>query len=290
MTPPSDHADAYNFAYLDEDTKRAVRRAILKALAIPGFQVPFSSREMPIPYGWGTGGLQVTASVIGPDDVFKCIDQGADDTTNAVSIRAFFRKVTDVATTESTAEATVIQTRHRIPEQPLREGQVVVLQVPTPEPLSKYEPRVTETTAMQAYAEYGVQYVSLFEDIAKFGRIARTHDYPVLVNGRYLMAPSPIPKYDNPKLSGCPAILLFGAGREKRIYAVPPYTEVKSLDFDDHPFQVQTRDGHCSLCGSTQSYLDEIIVDDAGSRRFICSDTDYCQQRRPSSGGRQESA
>ncbi len=33
----------YNFAYLDEQTKRMIRRAILKAVAIPGHQVPFGS-------------------------------------------------------------------------------------------------------------------------------------------------------------------------------------------------------------------------------------------------------
>ena len=55
----------YNFAYLDEQMKRSIRRAILKAVAVPGYQVPFGSREMPLPYGWGTGGIQVTASVIG---------------------------------------------------------------------------------------------------------------------------------------------------------------------------------------------------------------------------------
>ena len=64
----------YNFAYLDEQTKRMIRRAILKGLAIPGYQVPFASREMPMPYGWGTGGVQVTAAILGPDDVLKVID------------------------------------------------------------------------------------------------------------------------------------------------------------------------------------------------------------------------
>ena len=85
-------APVYNFAYLDEQTKRMIRRAILKAIAIPGYQVPFASREMPMPYGWGTGGVQVTAAILGPDDVLKVIDQGSDDTTNAVSIRKFFAK------------------------------------------------------------------------------------------------------------------------------------------------------------------------------------------------------
>lgn len=64
----------YNFAYLDEQTKRMIRRAILKAVAIPGYQVPFGGREMPMPYGWGTGGIQLTASVIGESDVLKVID------------------------------------------------------------------------------------------------------------------------------------------------------------------------------------------------------------------------
>jgi len=111
---------AYNFAYLDEQTKRMIRRAILKAVAIPGYQVPFASREMPMPFGWGTGGIQVTAAILGRDDVLKVIDQGADDTTNAVSIRAFFAKTAGVATTTRTTDATIIQTRHRIPEQPLK--------------------------------------------------------------------------------------------------------------------------------------------------------------------------
>ena len=56
------------------------------------------------------------------------------------------------------------------------------------------------------------------------------------------MAPSPIPKFDNPKMDRMAALQLFGAGREKRIYAVPPYTKVKSLDFEDHPFEIETWD------------------------------------------------
>ena len=84
---------AYNFAYLDEQTKRMIRRAILKGLAIPGYQVPFASREMPMPYGWGTGGVQVSAAVLTPNDILKVIDQGADDTTNAVYYSHIFLNV-----------------------------------------------------------------------------------------------------------------------------------------------------------------------------------------------------
>ncbi len=130
----------YNPGYLDEQTKRIIRRAILKAVAIPGFQVPFGGREMPMPYGWGTGGIQLTSSIIGEHDVLKVIDQGADDTTNAVSIRQFFQRVSGAATTERTVDATLIQTRHRIPETPLTEDQILIYQVPIPEPLRFIEP------------------------------------------------------------------------------------------------------------------------------------------------------
>jgi alpha-D-ribose 1-methylphosphonate 5-phosphate C-P lyase len=270
----------YNFAYLDESTKRMIRRALLKAVAIPGYQVPFGSREMPLPYGWGTGGIQVTASVIGPNDVLKVIDQGADDTVNAVSIRRFFERTTGAATTTHTAEATLIQTRHRIPETPLAEGQILVYQVPVPEPMQRLEPREAETRKLHALGDYGLMHIKLYEDIARHGHVATTYDYPVMVNGRYLMSSSPIPKFDNPKMDRNPALQLFGAGREKRIYAVPPYTRVECLAFDDHPFQVQRWHAPCALCGSTTSFLDEVVTDDRGGRLFMCSDTDYCAARR----------
>jgi alpha-D-ribose 1-methylphosphonate 5-phosphate C-P lyase len=271
---------AYNFAYLDEATKRMIRRALLKGLAIPGYQVPFASREMPMPYGWGTGGVQVTAACLTPDDTLKVIDQGADDTTNAVSIRKFFERTAQVQTSETTAEATVIQTRHRIPEVALTEGQILVYQVPIPEPLRFLEPRESETRRMHALEEYGLMHVKLYEDIARHGAIATSYAYPVKVEGRYVMDPSPIPKFDNPKLDGNAAIQLFGAGREQRIYALPPYTDVVSLDFEDHPFDPSKAEHACDLCGSEVSYLDEVITDDKGSRMFVCSDTSYCTLRQ----------
>lgn len=271
-------ADGYNFAYLDEQTKRMIRRALLKAVAIPGYQVPFGGREMPLPYGWGTGGMQLTAAILGHDDVLKVIDQGADDTTNAVSIRRFFARTANVATTTRTPEATVIQTRHRIPETPLSHGQILVYQVPIPEPLRFIEPSENETRTMHALGDYGVMHVKLYEDVATFGHIATAYAYPVTVDDHYVMDPSPIPKFDNPKLDMSPALMLFGAGREKRLYAVPPYTKVESLDFEDHPFAIQRWEECCALCGSDDSFLDELIVDDRGTKRFVCSDTDYCTQ------------
>jgi len=280
MMYESGQASGYNYGYLDEQTKRMIRRSLLKAIAIPGYQVPFGGREMPMPYGWGTGGIQITAAIIGQPDVLKVIDQGADDTTNAVSIRQFFEKVAPVTTTEKTSDASLIQTRHRIPEKPLKEGQILIYQVPIPEPLRFIEPRETETRKMHELEEYGVMHVKLYEDIARYGHISTSYAYPVEVNGRYIMDPSPIPKFDNPKMNQMPALQLFGAGREKRIYAIPPYTDVKSLDFDDHPFEVQRWGEPCAICGSTESFLDEVVTDDQGGRMFVCSDTDYCREQQ----------
>jgi alpha-D-ribose 1-methylphosphonate 5-phosphate C-P lyase len=275
--------ETYSYAYIDDDTKRTIRRAILKAVAIPGHQVPFASREMPLPYGWGTGGIQLTASIVGRDDVLKVIDQGTDDTTNAVSIRKFFQRVAQVRTTRRTQDASIIQTRHRIPEQPLTQAQIMVFQVPHPEPLRGLTRSEAEAAKLHAFGDYGLLYVKLYEDIARWGQVATPYDYPVLVNGRYVASPSPIPKFDNPKMHRNRALFIFGAGREKRIYAIPPFTDVVSLDFRDYPLTVQRFDQGCALCGAEDTYLDETVMAD-GRRTFACSDTDHCEQRRVDTG------
>jgi alpha-D-ribose 1-methylphosphonate 5-phosphate C-P lyase len=273
----------YNFAFFDEGSKREVRRAILKAVAIPGYQVPFASREMPIARGWGTGGLQITLSLVGREDVIKVIDQGADDSVNAVSIKRLVVGTTGIRETTDAREATIIQSRHRIPEVPLRAGQILVLQVPTPEPLRFVEPSEYATKRLHAEKEYSGAYLALFEEIMKYGRVATGADHPVTVHGRYVMAPSPIPRFDNPKMNESAALILLGAGREKKIYAVPPYTKVVSLDFEDHPFETESVRGRtCRKCGATGVFMDEIIDDSTGESAFQCNDTSWCAGRRGS--------
>ena len=74
MVENNKYINKYNFAFIDEATKKEIRRKLLKAVAIPGYQVPYSSPEMPIARGWGTGGLHVTLAIIGKTDIFKIID------------------------------------------------------------------------------------------------------------------------------------------------------------------------------------------------------------------------
>ena len=267
----------YNFAFVDEGVKREVRRALLKAVALPGHQVPFASPELPIARGWGTGGLQVTMSIIGPKDVLKIIDQGCDGSVNAVNLRKLMVKTTGVKTTFDSREATVLQSRHRIPEIPMREGQIVVLQVPLPEPLRLVEPSEVETRRMHSEGDYARMWVHLYEDVVSNGLVSLAAGYPCLVAGRYIMSPSPIPRWDIRKLHMAENLTLLGAGREKRVYAVPPFTEVAPLEFDDKPFEVEKFENmSCARCGSTDTFLDEIYDEQSGRALHVCSDTGYC--------------
>lgn len=271
--------NAYNFAFFDEGSKREIRRATLKAIAIPGYQVPFASREMPIGRGWGTGGLQLTLSLIGKEDVLKVIDQGSDESVNAVSIKKLVKDTTDVQITEHTSQATIIQSRHRIPEVPMRRDQILVLQVPLPEPLRYFEPSELETKKLHAEKEYSGAWLMLFEQIMKYGSMTTGADHPVMVHGRYVMAPSPIPRFDNPKMDENEALILLGAGREKKIYAVPPFTKIVSLDFEDYPFEGESfHDKCCRLCGSEGVFLDELIDEATGETFYQCNDTSYCYE------------
>ncbi|GAA2777810.1 alpha-D-ribose 1-methylphosphonate 5-phosphate C-P-lyase PhnJ [Saccharopolyspora taberi] len=256
---------------LDEGAKREIRRAALTAVCVPGYQVPFGSREMPVARGWGSGGLQVTLGVIGEQDTVKVIDQGDDGGVNAVNLRRMIAATTGCASSTDTREATVIQTRHRIPEEPLGPEHVLVYQVPVPEPLRGVQKSVAECARMHAENDYSAMWVSLYEDVVRNGVITRSTGYPVLVGGRYVLATSPVPRWDVPKLHQCEHLNLYGAGREKRIYAIPPHTDVAPLTFDDIPFEIERVPGaSCEYCGCDSSFLVE-----AGDS-YVCSDSDWC--------------
>ncbi len=280
-----------NFGFLDEYAKREVRRSILKAISIPGYQVPYSSREMPMGRGFGTGGLQVSLALIGPTEALKVIDQGSDDSVNAVNLRKFIELTCPgIDTTTRLEEATLIQSRHRIPEVPLRADQILVLQVPYPDALVIVEPSEDKRKTMHGEADYSRLLVKLYEDIVKFDEITISHRYPTCINDHYIIDPSPIPRYDVPKLHNSEGLILLGAGREKKIYAVPPYTKAEPLAFDDVPFRIEDFNDDkgqrraCCQCGSKHSFLDEFI-DDKGARVYQCSDSDYCEQQQEKING-----
>lgn len=167
----------------------------------------------------------------------------------------------------------------------MREDQILVLQVPTPEPLRVVEPKESVTKQMHAETEYSTMWLTLYEDLIKCGKIGISSEYPVFVENRYVMNPSPVPRYDTPKLNDSDALYLFGAGREKKIYAVPPHTSVIPLAFEDVPFETENFEGKkCRLCGAENVYLDEIVDETTGETVYECSDTGFCQMRRNCNG------
>jgi alpha-D-ribose 1-methylphosphonate 5-phosphate C-P lyase len=269
----------YSYGFLDAVSKREVRRALLKAVAIPGYQVPFGSRELPIARGWGTGGLQITLSLIGPGDTVKVIDQGDDASVNAQNLRRLAEKTAGVTTTTRTSEATIIQTRHRIPEERLGADQVLVMQCPVPEPLRRVERSMAVARRMHAESDYSRMWLAIYEDIVRRGELGGAAGYPVMVNDRFIMAPTPIPRWDIPRLNMAECLYLIGAGREKRVYAVPPFTKVVPLEFEDYRFEVEDFAGRrCARCGADDTFLDETNLAD-GSKFHTCSDTAYCDGR-----------
>ncbi|MGC9418872.1 MAG: alpha-D-ribose 1-methylphosphonate 5-phosphate C-P-lyase PhnJ [Rhodovulum sp.] len=257
---------ALPYGFLDAAARRELRRLMLKAIAIPGHQIPYASREVPIARGWGTGGLQVSLTLLRPGMTVKVIDQGADDSVNAANLRRFMTRVAGVATTTDSRKADLIQSRHRIPEERLGGAQVLVLQVPDPEPLRPVEPDMTGARLMHGDADYGPMWLMLYEQIVRAGRITQGAAYPALVNGRHVMTPSPIPRWDLCKLHMTPNLTFLSAGREKRLHAVPPFTRVEPLVFDDVPFAVEDHAGlRCRSTGVGGFFMNEMPLDDGGS-------------------------
>jgi alpha-D-ribose 1-methylphosphonate 5-phosphate C-P lyase len=265
----------YSYAFLDPYAKRELRRRTLKAIAIPGYQVPYASRELPIARGWGTGGLQVTLALVGPESVVKVIDQGADDSVNAANLRRFITRMSGAQATTDALAATIIQSRHRIPEERLRPYQALVLQVPDPEPLRAVESDSSRAHEMHAESDYGQMWLVLYEQLVRYRRYVQGASYPALVNGRYLISPSPIPRWDTPMLHQSNHLTLLSAGREKRLYAVPPYTDVRPLEFADIPFQVEDQRGWtCVVTGARGKFMNELPQPD-GTSLYELSDTGY---------------
>jgi alpha-D-ribose 1-methylphosphonate 5-phosphate C-P lyase len=257
---------ATSYGFLDASAKREVRRKMLKAIAVPGCQMPYASREVPMARGWGTGGLQVTLTLVNPASVIKVIDQGADDGVNAASIRRFITRVSGASETWDTLGATLLQSRHRVPEEIMGENQVLVLQVPDPEPLRGVEPNLSIARQMHADADYGKLWLTLYEQIVRKGRIMQGASYPSMINGRHVMSPSPIPRWDVPKLNMAKHLTFLSAGREKRLYAVPPYTRVEPLVFSDRPYLVEDHAGlTCRRSGARGFFMNELPQDGGGS-------------------------
>ncbi|NJK82418.1 MAG: hypothetical protein HC914_22285, partial [Chloroflexaceae bacterium] len=119
---------------------------------------------------------------------------------------------------------------------------------------------------MHADSDYGQMWLTLYEQIVRYRQYVQGADYPALVNHRYIMNSSPIPRWDTPKLHQAQHLTLLAAGREKRLYAVPPYTDVRPLEFSDVPFQVEDQQSWaCRTTGARHKFMNELPQTDGTS-------------------------
>ena len=182
-----------------------IRRAILKAVAIPGYQVPFGRREMPMPYGWGTGGIQVTASVHRPGRRAEGDRPGRRRHHQRRLIRRFFARTAGVATTDRHRE------RHDHPDAPPHPRDAAGRRpdpgLPGADPGAAALARAARDRDPQDACAGGIWPDAC--QALRGHRALRPHRHDLRLSGawstdRYVMDPSPIPKFDNPKLRPMP--------------------------------------------------------------------------------------
>ncbi len=225
---------------MDEGAKREVRRALLKAVALPGHQVPFASPELPIARGWGTGGLQVTMSLIGPR-------------RRAQDHRPGLRRKRERGKPAQAPGGHHGGAHHlRLPGG----NPPAVPAPPAGDPHDRgtgcrpagAAPRARcawwsparwkrgECTPRETTRGCGCPST---RTSSRTGPCPSSWGYPCRVNDSYIMSP---PRCRAGTCPGCTMarhLTLLGAGREKRVYAVPPYTSVRPLEFEDLPFTVE---------------------------------------------------
>jgi alpha-D-ribose 1-methylphosphonate 5-phosphate C-P lyase len=158
------------------------------------------------------------------------------------------------------------------------------------DPLRWVEPNLERATVMHGEADYGRMWVYMYESIIKAGDLRIATQYPVMVAGRYMMDTTPIPRWDVMRLHTADTLFLFGAGREKRIYAVPPYTTIEPLEFEDYRFKTEYQPNQrCHRCGATNTFLTGHFVkattpDEPGHWVTSCSDSSYCDKQLVAQG------
>jgi alpha-D-ribose 1-methylphosphonate 5-phosphate C-P lyase len=255
---------------------RKTRNALLKAVAIPGYQVPFIPGDIDVPPGWGRGATWISTTLAGPGDTVKVTDQGDDRTPHTLRIQASVARTCGCRITGHTTEAALIQTRHFIPDTPLTDRQILVHQAGMPDPFYRFEPRRRMTEQLHASGIYSPMTIRFYEDALHHGV---TRLPPLLaVNDRYMSACFGIPASDLYKLNLSPALHLFAAGREKRLLAVPPYTRVMPRIFGPPP-PLTGREA-CGICGRPTAVLEQQVMDTAGRILKRCADREACQQNQ----------
>ena len=156
-----------------------------------------------------------------------------------------------------------------MPEVPLGEEQILVLQVPMPEPLRFVEPSEYATKRLHAEKEYSGAYLALFEEIMKHGRVVHRRGPPRRGARPLRDGPEPHPALRQPQAPPLARRSSSSArGGRRRSTRSRPITDVASLDFEDHPFEVEdlSRADAAGSAAPTGVFMDELIDSATGAR------------------------
>ncbi len=187
----------------------------------------------------------------------KVIDQGADDTTNAVvDPQLLRRKVADVETTTEHARG------DHHPDAPPHPGNAaerrarsLVYQVPMPEPLRFLEPRETETRTMHALEEYGLH----ARQALRGHRAPRPHRHHLRLSGdgRGALPDGPLADRRNSTIRRWATCRrrCSSSAPAARSASTPcrPTPRSSASTSRTTPSRIQSLDQPCALCGAEQS-------------------------------------
>jgi hypothetical protein len=124
-------------------------------------------------------------------------------------------------------------------------------------------------------------HVKLYEDIARNGHIATTYAYPVKVEGPLRDGPvadAEIRQSEDAHVRRAAAVRRGPGKAHLRDAAAHRCGQPR---FRGPPRSRSSIRASPARCAAPSVYLDEVILDDKGGRMFVCSDTDYCESRRP---------
>jgi alpha-D-ribose 1-methylphosphonate 5-phosphate C-P lyase len=128
-----------------------------------------------------------------------------------------------------------------------------VLQVPNPEPLRSVQPDMSVARQMHADADYGRLWLTLYKQIVRAGRIMEGAAYPALVNGQPVMTPSPVPRWDVPKLQMASRLTCHRSG-------VTGYF-MNEIPQDDGSLRFELSDSHLGIKAIRRSDGEDMAVD-----------------------------
>lgn len=267
--------EGYTFGFLDDMAKREIRCAIRRAWRSPATRRPSGHARCRSRAAGARAADYAGVRRGGRHHQGDRPGRRRGSVTRSTSAASSRRRL-GARETLTTGEATLIVLPHRIPEERMTSGQILILQVPHPgaaasrRAVRRRRARDARRRGLRAHVARAVRGRGTQRRGDRGRGVSRAGERP-LRHG-----PQPDPALGLPKLDQAETLFLFGAGREKRIYAVPPYTSVKPLEFEDFPFSIVHLPGCRAAAAARRTHTSSPRRRRDGSTLSVCSDASYC--------------